>query len=247
MSGSRENVNFNGIVHSDAYGYVPTNYDGFDWSDVLAMGKQYVANNEADTGFASALRGQGVGYTSAAVGYGYVYSASTLFTLQSGIFASAWETDQPILFVTSSYFQGHHKVSEVPIYLSQTAKTINFANYGNDFKDLNLLLISPYPGLAGSQGTYGYQVAMDNLRVKLDGAIAPHHHRSDDAPIRQLRANHGAVAHAQSFGNHFSQDHEAGPNPAAPYHSQLTAWDHDPGGGLTAQFALPSVEHGFGT
>jgi hypothetical protein len=248
MSGTSEKVTFNGQAPSNSYGYVSSGYDGFVWADVLAMGRQYVDEHEPDTGFASTLRGEAVGYT-APIGYGAFYNLSQSFTLKSAIFASAWDSKQPVVVAGYGYDGGVlQKEGSVVLYLNQTAQTVNFAHYGKAFKNLALVLISVYPGIAGKQGYYGYQVAMDNLRVRWDGPIPAHH-----GPVRDwhgheashMRFVHCDLAHAASH----AQDrgaHDASTTRYA-YHSQLLSWGHDPGSsGLAAKFTLPAVEHVFG-
>ncbi len=247
MSGTPETVTFNGQVASNSYGYLSYGYDGFIWADVLAMGKQYVHAHEPDTGFASALHGEAVGYTSTA-SYGVVYSANLgeSFSLNSGVFASAWDSDQPVVLTTFAYANGAlQKHGTAVLYLNQTARTIDFANYGKTFRHIAAVVISVYPGIAGNQGYYGYQIAMDNLRVRWDGTIPVHRSHANIEHARHLSplhaAHHGVPAHgapcAPEHGVHSPAAHAQ-----TPYHSQLLTWTHDPGG-LSAQFSLPAVEH----
>jgi hypothetical protein len=241
MSGTHETVNFNGQVGNDSYGYLAAGY-----ADIRAMGKGYVAAHEPDTGFASALRGQGVGYTSA-IGYGELYSYTQAFTLKSGIFASAFDSKQPVLFEALSYSKGYfHEQGAVLIYMSQAATTIDFAHYGKIFNDINLVLMQPYPGLAGAQGYYGYQIAMDNLRLKLDGATLAHRgHAGRHAHL--VPQAHAAFEPHTLPPAESAQAHPSALGVEPSYHSQLIGWGHDPGGGLTSQFALPMADHGFGS
>ncbi|HTT82261.1 MAG TPA: hypothetical protein VMF67_02145, partial [Rhizomicrobium sp.] len=183
------------------------------------------------------------------------------FTLMKGTFASAWETNQPVYFNTYTYTagQGFSLKASDKIVLGQDAKTINFAHYGSDFRDISKITFDSGVGQGGntcSYGapTYGYLLVMDKLEYRWDSrggkSLGPnssgltHHAMHHGAPhlaanLAPLSAHDEHDATSQS-GNHLGSAHDA------PYQTQLSALAGHDSGGLTAQFALPQAEH-FGT
>ena len=251
--------NFSGYLNNL---YYYGGYGGMDWNDMYEVQKAFVTeHNWCDTGYNNVLTGQGEGIT---LGNGGFQSANVYrsFTLMKGTFASAWETNQPVDFNTYTYTagQGFTLKASDEIVLNQNAKTINFAHYGSDFKNISKISFVSGVGEGGntcSYGTptYGYILVMDNLeyhwnqggggksRGPLAGASAHRgmHHIAPHvaANFAPLSGHDGQDATGQP-GTHAGSTHDA------PYHTELFALPGHDSGGLTGQFALPQAEH-FGT
>jgi hypothetical protein len=102
-------------------------------------------------------------------------------------------------------------------------------------------------------GTYGYQIAFDNVKVAWNGKIpagdvlAPHRH----APLPH--AGHVIASPLPILKSEFAfagHGGESGRGLPGGFHSELTSLDsvlgHGGTGNLTDQFVLPQPEH-FGT
>ncbi|HEY1614220.1 MAG TPA: hypothetical protein VGF97_11060 [Rhizomicrobium sp.] len=255
MSKTPEKLTFEGTVASNYYAYM-NNYDGyggFNFLDVITWGKGFLDSHKAfdGTGYLSALHGNTEVFTLpgsniyGGYGAGTFYSVSTeTFDLKSGVFASAWETNQPVQFM--SYVLNHKgqfvlKATDT-VYLSQTATTIDFGKYGNDFKNIAGFKILSTRGSAGVYSnfyhnvTYGYEIAMDNVKVKWHGTIPHNHHPVHHvAPALHIFArdmHHAVAAHAASSTSH-------------GYHSELAtlASEYHHSGSLAQQFSLPHIDH----
>ena len=258
MSGTKDNLNFNTFsgYYNNLY---RSDYGGFDWFNMVELNKSMINNilDYCDTGYNNVLHGRGEGVV---LDTGSFYTYAETFTLVSGTFASAWSTNQPVYIYG---WANGNETGEIKVNLGQNATKINFGKYGNDFKNINFVEFHiAGRGEDGStctygQGTYGYQLALDNLKITLNapGAhrghqvhhfvkpmLAHHHIANMFAAIRVMDAG----GHAAAAGN---SSHDAGSHAGTAYHSQLASLDgagqHDHAG-LTGQFALPQVEH-FGT
>jgi hypothetical protein len=186
-----------------------------------------------------------------------MYTYAQTFNLKSGIFASAWSTNQPVYIYA---WANDTQKGEIKVDLSQTPTTIGFAKYGSEFKNINLIEIRVAgKGEGGStctygHETYGYQVAFDNLKITLNspGAnrgqqghhfLLPHPSHHHVANPFAATWNIGVSGHAAPSG---SSLHDTGGAAGTGYHSELTTLtgpgEHDHAG-LTNQFALPQSEH----
>jgi hypothetical protein len=269
---TKEKLGFNGF--SGYYASISAGYGGFDWVDVDYMNAAYwqkVETNWCDTGYQNAIHGAGEAFTFGQGLNSPAYSTivtsdlKETFSLTSMVAASAWETDQPFKFISYTYKNGQFitKASDT-VYLSQTAQTINFAKMPGgkptDFQNIAAVTIVSGSGKYGNTctyGPYGYttgqQMAFDNLKVRWNGKI-PQGHQGNEV-LKQLlpRAHHQAPHVAAHL---VSEAHDAGAAsghvPAVhanggEFHTEMLSLAGDgPGGGLTAQFALPQVEH-FGS
>ncbi len=270
MSNTRETVTFENTVGSQYYAYMNNyeGYGGFVYVDLIAMGKDYLydVNSTVDSGYRSALHGKTEIFTTVldntydGYGIGSFYSSSNTetFSLKGGIFASAWETNQPVDFISYVYRNGVlHKKASVTIKLSQTASDLNFSKYGADFRHIAGFKMISTRGSAGVYNhyyhspTYGYEIAIDNLKVAWNGPI-PHGARSGHHPPHTAVRPH-ALAHVGGAAHLAGVPHEAaaaaqGGGATHGYHSMLaslaSAYEHT--GSLTDQFALPHVSHDFG-
>jgi hypothetical protein len=257
------------------YGSLQQGYGGFDWSSVSFLNESYwqnVKTNWCDTGFQNVLDGTGLAYTSSpnnsqTYGYFRVENLKQTFNLVSMVAASGWETNQPFQIATYTYKPGVGFVlkekanTQISVYLSQTAQTINFASLAKPkyFKDVSAVIIR---GKTGSYGntcsygpndhTYGYQLAFDDLTVKWNkagnqkGQFTPEHplishSQHHNSPMAHLLGNSQAP-HAHVIDGPGVASSHSGQN----YHPELMSLTgHDPTG-LTGQFHLPAMEH-FGS
>jgi hypothetical protein len=256
MSGTKDDLNFNsfGGYYNNLY---HSSYGGFDWLNMMELNKSMIDNvlGCCDTGYNNVLHGKGEGVAIETNSFMYTYAQT--FNLKSGTFASAWPTNQPVYFYG---WANGSETGEIKVNLGQNATTIDFAKYGNEFKNINELEIRVMSkGEAGNTctygvPTYGYQVAFDNLRITLSSPSAHHAEQGQHIFLPRLAQHHiassfgamlniGASGHAALAG---SSPHDAGGHAGTLYHSELTSLD---GAGqldhaaLTGQFALPQVEH----
>jgi hypothetical protein len=256
MSGTKDNLNFNGFggYYNNLY---HSSYGGFDWLNMMEINKSMIDNilGYCDTGYNNVLHGRGEGV--AVLGDSFMYTYAQTFNLKSGVFASAWSTNQPVYIYG---WANGSETGEIKVNLSQNATRIDFAKYGNEFKNLNELEIRVMSkGEAGNtctygKPTYGYQVAFDNLKITLNAPSA--HHGGQGNHIFQPRVaqhhiggpfgamlNIGASGHAALAA---ISSHDTGSVAGAGYHSELAslngAGPHEHAS-LTSQFALPQVEH----
>ena len=248
---SSTTLTFEGLMQYNQYTaplYYYDGYRGFDFWDMTLLTKAGIKfEGWQDTGFANALRGHADVFTAASggnqgFGYGYLYSDNhEAFNLRSAIVASAWDSKQPVYFV--SYLADGQKKASIEVTLGQKAVTIDFARYGTDFKNIAELKIFSMPGSAGHQGKTGYQIAMDNIQVHWDGKLPDLFPRRAHPVTSPLHSGFGTPAFTHEAGDH---SHTAS---VAGYHSALDSLDgilDHHAGGLTSVFALPAVEH-FGT
>lgn len=260
MSGTKNNLNFNNFAgyYTNLY---HSNYGGFDWFNMMELNGSMIDNvlDYCDTGYNNALHGRGEGVT---VGNGSaMYTYASTFNLKSGVFASAWEVNQPVYIDT--WANGTEKAS-IEVHLSQMATKIDFSKYGTDFQDINAITIWPVNkgGTGGStctygHPTYGYQVAFDNLKITLNSGKGPHSEHGRPAFFQAFAHHHAthtanpfaALAMANPDGHTaatgLSSSHHAPGQTGSGYHAELMSLDgaghHDTG--LTSQFALPLIEH----
>jgi hypothetical protein len=270
---TKETLGFD--TFSGYYASILQGYGGFQWSDINYMNATFWQNdktNWCDTGYQNVIHGAGEAFTwnnNGSVSYGLFVSGdlNETFTLNSMVAASAWETKQPFTFSSYTYVSGQGLVpkASVEIHLSQTAKTIDFANIGKpgDFKNISEVLIVSGSGKYGNTctyGPYGYtlgnEMAFDNLKVTWNGKI----------PTSKSKAvNVGFAPHAHGHGGHIAgpqlvwgdaHHNTTGPDAHAGaaglstgqsgIHGELMSLGESGAGGLTAQFHLPAVEH-FGS
>ncbi|HEY2446072.1 MAG TPA: hypothetical protein VGI20_10070 [Rhizomicrobium sp.] len=255
MSGTKLNLNFEGFngYYNNLY---HTGYGGFDWFNMLELNNSLIKElGFCDTGYNNALHGQGEAVAVETTSFMYTYSQT--FNLRSGVFASAWDTNQPVHIY--AYDSSFSLKGSIEVNLSQTPTTIHFGNYGKEFKNLAEIKITVGNGQAGStctygQATYGYQIAFDNLKMTVHalGTVRPTHgaflrsmthhsaHPFAALPTHEHASDHACGADHQTAG-HF------GP---ASYHSALNSLDaalgHNDSASLTSRFVLPHLEH-FGT
>jgi hypothetical protein len=266
MSGTKETIGFEAF--STYSNQNPgAGYGGMDWTSIYTFGKgEQTALGYCDTGYNNALKG-GVDAFMAPFSDGYgtfeTASAGDNFTLKSMSAACAWNGQEGFTFNSYTYKHGtlHLKASDY-IQTYQTGGTINFGSYGKDFKNIAAVTIltgNVFNGHPGSYctygvGTYGYQMAFDNIKVSFKNGIPTHSNGHIKAllPIQQLHHQHlagGAMAHmthqgaAHTSSGH-SDSHTNSHHTSTAYHTQLTSLGHDHG--LTSNFHLASVEH-FGS
>jgi len=249
--------NFSGYLNNL---YYYGGYGGMNWNDMYEVQAAFVnEHNWCDTGYNNVLSGKGEGITLGDGGF-QSDNLGRSFTLMKGTFASAWESNQPVDFNTYTYTagQGFTLKASVDIALNQNAKTINFAHYGADFKDISMIAFVSGVGQGGntcSYGTptYGYILVMDNLEYHWDGAgksLGAHPgnmaHRAPHHVMPHIAANFSPLsAHGDQDTSGQPASHTTGAHDV-PYHTQLSALPGHDSGGLTGQFALPQAEH-FGT
>jgi hypothetical protein len=237
--------NFSGYLNNM---YYYSNYGGMDWNDMYEVQSAFVNEHTdwCDTGYNNVLKGPGEAITLGDGGF-QSHNLYRTFSLQSGVFASAWETNQPVTVNSYVYQPGQGmtlKASDT-VYIGQDSQKINFANYGGDFKHISDVAFVSGVGEGGntcSYGapTYGYILVMDNLTVKWDRANPGHaghqgtlaHHAMQHHGTPHLGASFSPLAH----DGHGAAGH-AGTH-AGPLHD--TAFH-------TAQFALPAADHHFGS
>jgi hypothetical protein len=253
-----ENLDYNGYYPVSAHNY--NGYMGFDFADMGLLTASAIKNlGYGDfTGYSSALSGTTDAFTyinpfgqSPGSGLGELLSADKreTFNLQSGTFASAWDSSQPTYFEALN--KKGHVTASVEVNLGQTATTINFANYGSEFQNISGLKIVSELGTDGKYGFRGYQIAMDNIYVHWNGSI-PHGHRTGARDMHHAVAAPLASAQHETWFDHSTTDGTAhGAGVDRDYHSMLTSlsdiFGHPGSGGLTADFSLPQVEHHLGT
>ncbi|HEX4160125.1 MAG TPA: hypothetical protein VHY79_16800 [Rhizomicrobium sp.] len=251
--------NFSGYLNNM---YYYSGYGGMVWNDMYEVQSAFInQHNWCDTGYNNVLSGQGEAIT---LGSGGFESADLYrtFNLESGTFASAWESKQPVYINSYVYTPGQGltlKASD-EVLLGQDAKTLNFARFGSDFKNIAAVNFVSGVGQGGntcSYGTptYGYILAMDNLSVKWNGngggkghaaprASLPHHVMQHNMP--HVGANFSPLSTHEGHDTAGLPVNHAGGVNDAPYHSQLFSLPGHDSAGLTGQFALPQAEH-FGT
>src|ERR1700733_7877971 len=159
MSGTKDNLNFNGFggYYNSLY---HSSYGGFDWFNMVELNKSMINNvlDYCDTGYNNVLHGNG---EAVVLDTGSFYTYAQTFNLKSGIFASAWSTNQPVYIYA---WANGSETGQIEVNLSQNATTIDFTKYGNVFKNINFVEIH----VAGrgedgntctyGQGTYGYEI-----------------------------------------------------------------------------------------
>jgi hypothetical protein len=210
------------------------------------------------TGYSSALSGTTDAFTyinrfghGGGDGLGEFVSLSKheTFNLQSGTFASAWDSSQPTYFEALN--SKGHVTATLEVDLGQIATTINFANYGSEFQDISGLKILSEKGTAGKYSLEGYQIAMDNIYVHWNGHIPEGHRVHKPVIAPDIAAPLGSSQHDAWFDHSTTADatHPSGQD--HDYHSVLSSladiYGHSGGGGLTAEFSLPQIEHHLGT
>jgi hypothetical protein len=174
------------------------------------------------------------------------------------LFASAWETNQPVQFISYVYNQ-RGKLTEkasVTINISQATSNLNFSKYGGDFRHISAFKIVATRGSAGVYNhyyhstTYGYEIAIDNLKLAWNGPIphgarSGHHAHLPHTAVRAHGVAHpgGGDGHGPPASSHITGHH------TQPYHSVLAtlASIYEHSGSLTEQFHLPRIEHGLGS
>jgi hypothetical protein len=259
--GTKEKINFESFSYYTNQN--PGNgYGGMNWISVYTLGQGLLNQlGYCDTGYNNAIHGKVDAFTSPfSDGYGIFESANFAdhFKLNSMVVASAWCGTQNFTFNTYSYRNGalHLKAADT-IAIVQGSQTINFANYGKDFVNIAAVnVLTAGLGSIGSSctygaGTYGYQMAFDNMKVVFNNGIPVHqngHHAL--LPIQMLQHHHSgsAAGHLTNTGAGHSAfgngDSHATHHTSNGYHSQLMSLGHE--SGMTSHFHLPSVEH-FGS
>jgi hypothetical protein len=238
MSSTPEKVTFNGQVKSDETGYLKSGYDGFNWSDIGVVGREWLYNNGLDgTGWTNVLHGEADAYTFGGDATSFItsYVPTETFSLKSGIFANDGtdSTHSTDVFSSYTYSAGHGFAlkASVTINLTGAASKINFGNYGDDFQHISAI------------GIYGlYRTVMDNVKVVFDGAI-PYNHK---AP----RVGHllsPAIVNHYLYNAERSPGHEAGVQDNH-FHHVIPAppLEHSGGLGLADHFSVPTMDHDLG-
>jgi hypothetical protein len=245
--------NFSGYLNYMGY---YAGYGGMDWNDMYEVQNAFISEQSwCDTGYNNVLHGNGEAITLGDGGFQSDNLARS-FTLEKGVFASAWESNQPVYFNSYTYTSGQGfalKASDL-VTLGQNAYTINFGHYGSDFKDIAKITFTSGVGEGGntcSYGTptYGYILVMDDLQLKWAGghgnARAPHLVSSG------LQGTHHGMPHLEAsfsplhpHGSHLAGAADTSHGAAdSSYHSQAAAQSGHDVGGMDAQFTLPQVEH----
>jgi hypothetical protein len=226
--GSNVKLTFNGF--SGYYGYVSNGYQGFDFIDMYFLTKlgidTYYPNEK--TGYNNDLHGSGVAFTLGASNYdGYGWTGCLIspdketFTLKSGDFAAAW--DDSMNFSFTSYHDDTMK-ARVEINLKITGTLIDFANYGNDFK--NITKVGMYAigkGHVSSVYGSGYQIVIDNLKAVWQGAVpdahgARHHAQVAHGILGPLHDHATGLSGSGAYGAPLSAAHGS-------FHSVITSLD----------------------
>jgi len=255
---TKVNVNFNGF--SGYYGYMST-YNGtkqgggFDWSEIEYFTKAGI--NEfypgEKTGYNNDLHGTGVAFSlaeqnySTGYGWGAFYSPTKeTFSLKSGDFAAAWDSEQTVKFTT---YKGTKVVASDYITVAQTGTKINFAHYGKDFKNITKVRFetnNSYTTNTSSVYGKGWQVVVDNLKAVWKGAIPGAHHNAGHHVTHGVLAAMASQAHGAAHtdaGNNGSNS-VGGHHTDSGFHSVITNADgalgHHSGGTLTAEFHFGS-------
>jgi len=147
-------ANFSGYLNYLGY---YAGYGGMDWNDMYEVQSAFVDEHTwCDTGYNNVLQGQGEAITLGSGGF-QAQNLYRTFNLEKGIFASAWESHQPVYFNSYTYAagQGFSLKASVEISLGQNAKTINFGKYGNDFKHISAVNFVSGVGQGGNTCSYG--------------------------------------------------------------------------------------------
>lgn len=254
-----ENLDLNNYYPVSAHGY--DGYMGFNFADMgllTANAIKFLGYGDF-TGYSSALSGTTDAFTyinafgqNPGSGLGEFFSVDKheTFNLESGTFASAWDSSQPTYFEALN--NKGHVTASIKVDLSQsTATTIDFANYGSEFQHIFGLRIVSDAGSHGKYGDWGYQIAMDNIYVHWNGGIPHGHHAHRSMAPHAVAAplssgeHSGWFDHAATDGTVYSSAQDHG------YHSVITTLadmlGHSGAGGLTADFSLPQFEHHLGT
>lgn len=262
MKGTNAELTFENLDFNNYYPVSARAYDGYQGFNFIDMGLLTQSAVEwlgyGDwTGYTAAIGNS----TTCAFTYGNAFGGNgsgglgemrsadkhETFNLKSGTFASAWDSVQP------TYFEALNSrgqvTATVEVNLGQTATTINFGSYGSEFKHISGLKIVSEPGQAGKYGFAGYQIAMDNLYVHWNGSI-PGEHQHHRAPGHAIAAPLATVQHDQWSNHSAATDSGHTLAPDHGYHSVITSlsdvFGHTGGGGLTADFSLPQLEHHLG-
>lgn len=261
MSGTNATLTFEGLDFNNYYPVPAADYNGYQGFNYIDMGLltqsaiQWLGYGNG-TGYSNVIDGTTCAFTyvnqfghGGGSGFGGIISsyAGETFNLKSGVFASAWCSRQPTYF--EAFNERGHVTATVEFPLSQTVTTIDFANYGTEFKHIFGLKIISEPGGFGVQGFKGYQIAMDDIQVRWNGPI-PHSHQSQSHQPRAHASPLAAAALAEGLHAGSHEQHSGGVS-STHYHSELESLlqfsGHDGGGDLTAQFSLPTVDQHFGT
>jgi hypothetical protein len=177
---------------------VPTGYGDFFWSNFGVDGKKFLYNHYGTAnGGAYAIVGKVVGYTYDLGAYsdGWITAEHGTFTLKQGIFASAWNYGETVTF--NAYRHGVF-AGALTVTLDQSPDLIKF---GPQFQHIDQIEIYAHGGFDadGSDGFYGPQLAVENLKVVLDrhGSALDGHHIDP-------------VLHDDQTAYHFGVMHSAG-------------------------------------
>jgi hypothetical protein len=148
VRGTREQITFEGLVHARKFKLVPNGYDGLNWSEVFAVGKQA----DSGKGFQSVIQGKvAAGLEGHGQGVEGAFSApSGTFSLKSGHFAAANASEQ----TTFSAYKGSVLVGTKQVTLDPVDTLVKF---NKTFSHVDTVVID------GSGD--GGNVAMDDLSV----------------------------------------------------------------------------------
>jgi len=254
-----ENLDYNGYYPVSAHNY--DGYMGFNFADMgllTANAIKWLGYGDF-TGYSSALSGTTDAFTyinrfgqGGGNGLGEFVSLNKheTFNLQSGTFASAWDASQPTYFEALN--NKDHVTATLKVDLRQSAATtVDFANYGSEFQDISGLRIVSEKGTAGKYGLQGYQIAMDNIYVHWNGSIPKGHAAHRSLAPHAVAAPLASSQHSAWFDHSTTGDVTHTPAQDHDYHSVITSLadvlGHSGGGGLTADFSLPQIEHHIGT
>jgi hypothetical protein len=262
MKGTNVELTFENLDYNNYYPTSARNYDGYDGFNFADMG--LLTANAINflgygnfTGYSSALSGTTDAFTyvnrfghGGGEGLGEFVSLNKheTFNLQSGTFASAWDSSQPTYFEALN--SKGHVTATLEVDLGQTATTINFASYGSEFKNISALKIISEKGQTGKYGFAGYQIAMDNIYVHWNGQIPTGHRAHGPVAPHPVAALLSSNQHSAWFDHATTGDamHPSGQDHI--YHSAIASladmYGHPGGEGLTADFSLPQVEHHLG-
>ena len=156
---SKETLSFNSFT--GYYGSMPAGYGGFNYVSMQYLNATYwesIETNWCDTGYQNVDHGAGEAVAIQGYSIFETLNVKETFSLKSMVAASAWETHQPFTFASYTYSEKQKYwvlKASVTVYLSQTAKTINFAKLGKqgDFANIGLLLMKAGSGSYGNTAT----------------------------------------------------------------------------------------------
>ncbi|HEX4159178.1 MAG TPA: hypothetical protein VHY79_11935 [Rhizomicrobium sp.] len=262
MKGTNVELTFENLDYNNYYPVSAHNYDGyfgFNFADMgllTANAIKFLGYGNF-TGYSSVLSGTTCDFTyvnafgqggGSGLGEFVPLDKHETFNLQSGTFASAWDSSQPTYFEALN--SKGHVTATLEVDLGQSATTVDFAKYGSEFKGISGFKIISEKGTAGKYGFAGYQIAMDNIYVHWNGKIPMEHRAHGPAIPHAVAAQLASSQHSAWFDHSTGADMTHATAQDHDYHSMISAladtYGHSGGGGLTADFSLPQMEHHLG-